>query len=77
MLLELHAKASRTSGGPPSVESPKSLVTVAKAAGLVCVNVVFRPLELYHLNGLRRSARICALKRSLMVKSLYTEALAR
>src|ERR1019366_1129059 len=59
------------SGGPPWVESAKSPVTVPKSFGLVWSIVVLRPVQLYHLKGLKKSNRTCALYRSLMVKSLY------
>src|SRR5450755_3514355 len=65
------------SGGPPSVESPKSpRGIVPKSDGWVWLIVVTSVFQLYHLNGLKKSSRSCALNRSLIGKSLYIEAFA-
>src|ERR1019366_1172269 len=63
------------SGGPPWVESAKSPVTVPNSFWLVWSIVVLRPVRLYHLKGLKKSSRTCALYRSLMAKSLYADML--
>src|ERR1035441_3883644 len=65
-------------GGPPSVDAPLSPFRpgVPKMIGLLFASAVLGGPQLNHLNGLKKSNRICAWTRSLIGKSLYADMLA-